>query len=270
MQVASHQVGTDVDPKDVLDFLDDQQRGGYAYIHGYCSSTGEVAHHWVQGACHYENMVARSVAMIDSGALLAEIEANGLEVVRGKWVNGAGVESPTNRKSVKKGFTVFATSRRVYDLSNEQDRATIVAEIARLREQLTEPKTVDQGYHAEAKGAFSREGEAAGVLYLRGCMTVHKHVIQQGEYKPKASAESTAIRETMRRLLPVGRYRAYKLHDNFEHISLGGLNIIQGANLSQWELALTEAGAVAEAESEANAEAMVEAWVGEDEDNLPM
>ena len=90
-------------------------------------------------------------------------------------------------------------------------------------------------------------------------MTVHKHVTMQGEYKPRASGETTAIKEAIRRMLPVGRYRAYRLADNFEYVTVGGLSIVQGdGNLNQWELALCETEAVKEVEAVQGGEAVAE------------
>jgi hypothetical protein len=120
--------------------------------------------------------------------------------------------------------------------------------VTNLRDNLANPKKVDQGYTAEAKGAYSKEGEAEGVLYFRDCMTVHKHVTLQGEYKQKGGKEETAIKEALRRMLPVGRYRAYKLDGNFEYVTVGGLSIVQ-ENVAQWELALCETKVLKEAEA---------------------
>jgi hypothetical protein len=237
IQVTASQVSQGYDPQQLIDHLNDTQRGGFLYIHGYCSEgTGEVANHWVQGACIYPNMVNRSVALIDNEELMAKIEAEGLEVHRGGWFNSEGKGNPACRKS--KEFHTFQAVDRTYSMENEEDLAKIMLAIASLREGLVNPKKVDQGYSVEAKGAYSKEDQPAGVLYLRDSMTVHKHVTFQGEYKPKASSESTAIKEALRKMLPVGRYRAYKLCGNFEYITVGGLSIIQGANIGQWELAL--------------------------------
>lgn len=266
IKVTASQAAQGYDPQQLIDHLNDTRRGGFLYIHGYCNGNGEVANHWVQGACLYPNLIQRSVAIIDSGELMAKIEAEGLKVTRGGWFNDAGEESPTGRKS--KVYSVFQTVSKTYSIPADEDSATdgeisdlakITVAISNIREGLVNPKKVDQGYKSEAKGAYSKEGEPDGILYFRDCLTVHKHVSMQGEYKQKASKEETAIKAALRKLLPVGRYRAYKLADNFEYITVGGLSIVQGANLSEWELALTETQALKEAELVESAEAVAEA-----------
>ena len=236
---------------ELIDFLNDQQRGGFCYIHGYCNKQGEVANHWFQGACLYGNLIKRSVAMLDDGTVWDSIEQDGLYVARGAWVNVAGTESPSGRKNAKNGFTIFTTIKKTYSYTNEEDLPKMAEAMASLREGLTAPKKVDQGYKAEAKGTYSRDGEADGVLYLRDALTIHKHVTMQGEFKDKATKELTALKDAIKRMLPVNRYRAYKLADNFEYIKVGGLSIIQSAQASAFELSLTDIPTCVEQEVEA-------------------
>ena len=246
-QFTATQVATDVNlQQELISFLNDQQRGGFCYIHGYISKTGEVANHWFQGACLYGNMVKRSVDMLD-GEIHDKIKADGLEVTRGVWVGADG-----SQHTKKAGDRTFEKITKVYSLSNEDDAAKIMTAIhggidpnsdkavKGLRENLTAPKKVDQGYTVEAKGTYSKEGEADGILYFRDSMYIHKHVQVQGEFKNKATGEIVAIKDAIKRMFPVSRYRAYKLADNFEYITVGGLSILQGADSTAFELSLVE------------------------------
>lgn len=237
-QFTATQVATDVNlQQELISFLNDQQRGGFCYIHGYISKTGEVANHWFQGACLYGNMVKRSVDMLD-GEIHDKIKADGLEVTRGAWVNEQGQESPSGRKN--KDHSTFVTITKTYRTEYEDEAVKLATAITALRENLTAPKKVDQGYTVEAKGTYSKEGEADGILYFRDALTVHKHVQVQGEFKNKATGEIVAIKDAIKRMLPVSRYRAYKLADNFEYITVGGLSILQGADSTAFELSLVE------------------------------
>jgi hypothetical protein len=267
--VTAEQVALGYDPNQLIDHLNDTRRGGFLYIHGYKSkTTGEVANHWVQGACLYGNMKKRSIAIID-GDLMDKLKAEGLKVSRGLWVNDAGESNPTGRKSKAYKNHVSHVSK-VYSMDNPEDAAKILVAlyggvdpvsnkvIKGVKEGLVAPKEVDQGYTQEAKGAYSKEGEKEGVLYFRDCLSVHKHVTTQGKYKETGGMEIIAIKEAIKQLLPIGRYTQFKLDGNFEYITVGGLSVIQGDNLSEWELALVETEAIHEAKAIPTAAALVD------------
>jgi len=210
--------------KAILELINDHRRGGYIYIHGYLSEdTGEISNHWVQASCLYPSLVARSIKAIEDGTLLARVQAKGLNVHRNRWTDGKGID--TNRKA---NGLFFQNVDRTYTLP--QDENIIKAAMEDLKEGLVSPKKVDQGYTAVANGTYQREGEQEGVLYIRDCLTVAKVVTKEGEHKPKASLEINAVKEALRRLLPVGRYRAYKLHENFEYIIVDGAALVQGVD----------------------------------------
>jgi hypothetical protein len=255
--VTAAQVAQGYDPNQLIDHLNDTRRGGYLYIHGYTAKTsGEVANHWVQGACLYGNMVKRSIAILEGDDLLHKFTLEGLKVTRGAWINDAGEANPTARKS--KVYHTHKTITKLYAMDNMDDAEKVVDAMADMLDGLLNPKKVNQGFTQEAKGAYSKEGEPEGVLYFRDCMAVHKHVTTQGEYKKSASKEDSAIKKAIKKLLPVGRYTSFKLDGNFEYITVGGRSVIQGDNISEWELALVETEAIHEAKAIPTAAALVD------------
>ena len=94
-------------------------------------------------------------------------------------------------------------------------------------------------------------------------MRVHKTVEKQGLAKPKATKEDTAIRDAVERLLPLKGYCSFKLADNFESITIGGQAVLQGANLSELDVALALPEALKEAELVTSAEKLVDALLGD-------
>ena len=238
MKCTMAEVGVSVTAAELVSFLDDQRRGGFAFIKGYCSTeTGEVADIWIKASCRYDLMVSRSVKALDDGSLMGHIIEHGLEVRRGTWVDDKGIQY--NRKAIGR---VYQRIEKTYSMAEINDAAMILEAMSAVRKGLVEPKKVDQGFTGVAKGAFTKDGEAPGVLYIRDAMIVHKTVTQQGEQKQTASDEFPAVKEAIRQMLPVGKYRSFKLASNFSHVSIGGQAILQGANLGAWDmsLALTE------------------------------
>jgi len=232
-QYTKDQVGVNVTEAQLVELLNDQQRGGFAYVHSYVNESGEVANHWFKSACLYPNMVAKSVFLIDSGTVKDKITAEGLEVTRGTWVDQTGTQH--NRKAEGRVHQII---KKTYSMANEDDRAKVLLCLAEVRQGLVVPKKVDQGFTSIAKGTYSKEDEPEGVIYFRDCMNVAKVVTKQGEYKQTASDEIPAMKEAIKRLLPVGKYRAYKLCANFDYISIGGQAILQGSNLGDWDMSL--------------------------------
>jgi hypothetical protein len=260
MQANVNEIGVGVSVSELVELLNDQRRGGFMYIHGYTSvDTGEVANHWVKGACLYPNMVARSVKAIEDGSLSARLMEHGLSVHRGVWVDEHGIMH--NRKASGR---VYQNIHKVYSMGNEADSVAVLTAISELHHQLLSPKKVDQGFDSIAKGTYTKDDEADGIIYFRDCMTIHKHVVQQGTFETTASDELPAIKKALRRLLPVGKYRAYKLAGNFEYVTIDGQAILQGANLDKWDMALAFPEDVKEAVMAPTAGAVADHIMGQD------
>jgi hypothetical protein len=90
---------------------------------------------------------------------------------------------------------------------------------------------------------------------------VNKFVVKQGTYEQKASEELSAVKEAIRKLLPVGKYRAYKLNNNFTYINIEGQSLLQGADISKWDMNIALKEDVKEAIQEAVMVPVVEAIV---------
>lgn len=108
-----------------------------------------------------------------------------------------------------------------------------MAAIASIHHSLVSPKKVDQGFEEVAKGAYEKDG----ILYLRDCLLVNKFVVKQGSSETASSPE-VALKDAVENLLPKGKYRCFKADGRFEHITIGGQAILQGGNVSEWDMAL--------------------------------
>lgn len=93
------EIGVKVSKAELVAFLNDQQRGGFAYVHGYTRQDGEVAHYWFKNACIYKNIVARSLAMITDGTLAQKLAAHGIEVTRGCGLTLRDNTTPAKRQA---------------------------------------------------------------------------------------------------------------------------------------------------------------------------
>ena len=104
--------------------------------------------------------------------------------------------------------------------------------VAAALEGLRNPKTVDQGYEAFAKGGYWRDAGGRVNLYLRDCLRLHRIVTHEGTWKFTASAPATACRAAVERLTPKGRYRTMTFEPmgdgrpRFTAISISGVSVL--------------------------------------------
>jgi hypothetical protein len=62
-------------------------------------------------------------------------------------------------------------------------------------------------------------------LYIRECLVVTKKVLKEGEYSESATLPFNALKDAIKKLLPVSNYRTFKL-EQFESVSINGTVII--------------------------------------------
>ena len=229
-----HDIGVKVSMGELASFLNGRPRGGFIYLHHYTSSrTGETANHWVKLACSYPGMVQRSMDMIDSGGVINRVTAEGLEITRGIWVDGDKVEHTKEAKG-----RAYQTIRKTYSMANGDDRRKVEYAIDMVRYGLVMPKEVASDFVTVAKGAAVREGMDDRLVYFRGCIGVGKVVVSQVN-KDTASHEHEAIKEAIRGILPIGRYRTFKLED-FAYVGIDGQAILRDSETGWLYLSLKE------------------------------
>jgi hypothetical protein len=197
----------------LVSIINDAVHGGFMVIHGFKSKTG---HGEIQDATYckgisYENAKQNSLAILD------EIEADegySITVTRGVWANDKGEVNPTGRKS--KAYPNPETRTETYDKGHP-----ILGEaFAKVRKSLTKPEPPTKEYKKLGNGVY--EDEETGTLYVRDLRLVDKRVIVHGDYPHKAGAEVNAVADAIKRTMPIGNYRMFRLDAEYKRLSLGG------------------------------------------------
>ena len=207
----------------LVTILGDAKHGGFMRIHGFKSKTG---HGEIQDTTYckgitYANAVKNSLARLD------EIEADkdySITVTRGVWENGNGEVAPTGRKS--KDYPNAKTKTETYKQGNE-----ILSEaFGKVRKSLTDPERPTKEYDKLGNGVY--QDEETGTLYVRDLRLVKKTIITHGEYPHKAGAEVNAVADAIKRSMPVGNYRMFRLDSVFDKVTLGGNELEPAAEVS--------------------------------------
>ena len=198
----------------IVGLLANAKHGGFMSVSGFRPKTGygEVQNAVFQKGIDYGNAIEKSKEM------LAVIESNpdfSITVTRGVWKNADGKFSPTGRKN--KDYSISATHTQTYTLKD----AALLAAIAKVRQSLIAPAPPTKLYNQLGNGVY----EANGVIYLRDLRSVSKTVIVHGDYPFSAQGEETAIAAEIKRDMPVGKYREFRLDGDYDAITLDGMEL---------------------------------------------
>ena len=185
-------------------------------IHGFKSKTGhgEIQDTTYCKGISYPNAVKASLAILDT------IEANpnySITVTRGVWENEQGEVSPTGRKS--KAYDIAAKRTETYCATSPILREAL----SKVRKSLTDPETPTKEYKSLANGVY--EDEETGTLYIRDLRLVKKTIIVHGDYPHKAGSEVVSVADAIKRDMPVGNYRMFRMDGEFDAVTLGGMEI---------------------------------------------
>lgn len=226
---------------EVADFCTGCTSGRFVAVKGYTSATKEVADFYLQFGCYYDNLLKE-----DSNLLKGIIAGNGngsIAVKHGIWIEGELDASPSGIPVSINGNAPVLIDLGNPKLKNREAKgrvsailsyvlpmnsAEVIAAAAALLKGIETPKDTGADYSKEGKGIYSldrQDGESH--WYLRDGLIVSKTVIQEGEKKFSASLPETAIKNTVRKLLKSGRYRAFNLTEgNFRSIKIEGAELV--------------------------------------------
>ena len=200
----------------LVSIIGDSKHGGFMRIHGFKSKTGhgEIQDTTYCKGISYPNAVKASLAILDA----IEADPNySITVTRGVWENGQGEISPTGRKS--KAYDIAAKRTETYDVTSPILREAF----DKVRKSLTDPERPIKEYKSLANGVY--EDEETGTLYIRDLRLVKKIVIVHGDYPHKAGSEIVAVADAIKRDMPVGNYRMFRMDGEFDAVTLGGMEI---------------------------------------------
>lgn len=200
----------------LVSIIGDSKHGGFMRIHGFKSKTGhgEIQDTTYCKGISYPNAVKASLAILDT------IEANpnySITVTRGVWENEQGEVSPTGRKS--KAYDIAAKRTETYCATSPILREAL----SKVRKSLTDPETPTKEYKSLANGVY--EDEETGTLYIRDLRLVKKTIIVHGDYPHKAGSEVVSVADAIKRDMPVGNYRMFRMDGEFDAVTLGGMEI---------------------------------------------
>jgi hypothetical protein len=195
--------------------VDTAQHGGFIRIHGFKAKYGhgEVQDTTYCKGISYPNAVEKSLAILDG------IRKNGnysITVTRGVWNDAEGNANPTNRKS--KAYCNAATKTETY----EAGHPVLNDAIAKLYKSLVAPEKPTKEYVSLGNGIYEDEGKT---LYIRDLRLVKKTIVVHGDYPHKAQGEVNAVADAIKRDMPVGMYRMFRLDSDFDALSIGGTEI---------------------------------------------
>lgn len=207
----------------LVSIIGDAKHGGFMRIHGFKSKTG---HGEVQDTTYckgitYPNAVKKSLEMLE---VIEADKTFTITVTRGVWESENGEVSLSGRKN--KAFSIEGTRTETYNMespSYDNDSIVLQEAIAKVRKSLTDPQRPVKEYKSLANGVY--EDEETGTLYIRDLRLVKKTIIVHGDYPHKAGSEVVAVADAIKRSMPIGNYRMFRLDADYESITLGGVEI---------------------------------------------
>ena len=191
----------------VLDTFNANASGCFIQITGYENANGEVSTYQLQSGVNYGNIINMSVEQLKD--IKAGNEVKEIEVKCGVWKNADG--TITNRKATGRTYKTLTTLYK-------WDSAEFQTACDEVMESLINPKKVETPYEKEAKGLYSIDEET---LYIRQCLVVNKVVEKDGVYPQSATLPLNALKEKIKGLLKVSKYRTFKL-EQFDSIAING------------------------------------------------
>jgi hypothetical protein len=198
-----------VDDKDqMLETFNSNPSGAFIFITGYeaVKGAGEVANYQLQSGISYDNIKKRSIAMLEKIKAGEEVEE--LDVKCKTWKKPDGTY--TNRKA-KDRVLIDHQANYKFDSPDFQTACD------ELMQGMTDPKKTNQPYDQEANGLYSIDDD---ILYIRECLIVDKTVTTFGERPVSATEPFIALKNKIKKMLPVSNYRTFKLDGRFEKVSI--------------------------------------------------
>lgn len=198
------------------------RRGGFIGVEEFHPKHGfdQIQNGVFQHAINYGTALATSKDRI---ATIQQDEAFEVTVTRGTWQDANGNPSPTNRKSVKKGFVNFDKITKTYrsgDAVLKEAIDKLANDVQRSIDGDTKP-TVE--YIKLGKGVYMHPD--TGVMYLRDLNRISKTIVREGNYPNKAQSEVNAIADTIKRTMPIGKYRMFRCDAQFKALRIEGVTI---------------------------------------------
>jgi hypothetical protein len=205
----SEQIFTSDQKKQLFETFNTNPSGAFISIQGYESinGCGEKANYLLQSGIKYANIKETSIEKIKD--IKAGNDIKEIHVKCSTWKDPVTGEL-SNRKSKERKLITWEGDFK-------HDSPEFQKACDEIHEGLTNPKKVETSFEKEATGLYSIEGD---VLYIRDCLVARKKVTEYGSRPVSATTPENALKEAIRRLLPVNNYRTFKLDGRFEQITI--------------------------------------------------
>jgi hypothetical protein len=231
-------VANEVARNALVSIINDSVNGGFMRIEGFQSKGGhgEIQNTTYCKGANYANTIKNSLKLLD--AIEADADYT-VTVKRGVWKDASGIANPTGRKS-----KVYGTSDTVVEEYKHGD-AEMIEALAKIRKSLTAPERPTTDYKKLGDGVYQSDD---GTLYVRDLRLVKKEVAVKGDYPFKAGKAVTALADKIKRGMPIGNYRMFRLDADYSRIALGG-NELAPASVMAGATAQDKVAQVATAET---------------------
>ena len=211
MKYTKQSIGVELTDETLLQYADETRGGSFAVITGYTRSGDEKNSPLVAGQVEVASYV------LNFGINYKKLKADSITILE-NWAKGEKLPAFTIL-TVKRGDVVGGKKITVTQNYKWTDEIVMAAIKEILSDWKNPPEKKGAEYEKAAKSIYTLNGE----IYLRDVLVVSKIVTQKAEYRHKKSSEMTAIKDFIRRLLPVGNYRQFCLNDKIEGtLSFGG------------------------------------------------
>ena len=212
----------------LIEAADGLKGGMFVYIKGYCKNEirkidgvekvvySQKSNVTLNADISYENTHQRSAEQLD---IIEKNKALSFNITRNAWVDEQGVEY--NRK--KQGRKLVEGIKEVITIK-DKDFADAVAKV---RKSIIDPRKVTDNMEKIAKSTY--DNAVTGRTYFRNVFVNNKVSIdEQGKYPISCSKRVNVIADTIRNMLPVGKYRTYILDDEV-------VEMVDGTHLPRFE-----------------------------------
>jgi len=216
-QFSMDELGHKTNKEALINMIAEAPKGGIIHVKAYESKGGhgEVANYFYLKGVDYGKMKERSLAKLNK---IAEDENFSIKVTRGVWTDSKGQNH--NRKAKDRTFRTITETYTSNDV--------IVSEaVKEIENSILNPYKKGADYQKEGNGIYSMEDQS---LHIRDCQLLNKIVLRKGDYPKKASSEKVALRNAIKRTLPISKYRQVRLDGRFDYISVGGQIVMQDEN----------------------------------------
>lgn len=216
-QFSMEELGEKINKQKLIDMIANAPKSGIIHVNAYESKGGhgEVANYFYLKGVDYGKMKERSLVKLKE---ISADELFSIKVTRGVWEDANGIRH--TRKAKDRTFKVVS---KIYSIDEDITKEAIKA----VEESIINPRQFHADYDKEGNGVYSMED---GSLHIRDCQLIHKTILREGDYPQKATGELVALKNAIKKLLPISKYRQVCLDGRFNHISIGGQIIMQDEN----------------------------------------